>query len=245
MKKGLLIVAMMIGVTASAQDMNSKKGTPILPESGDWSIGIGANSSLNYFGNLLNGNTDNSPMSFDWTNGNDNVITGKMMKDANTAYRGQLRIGFGSTTTNEADPADGGLSSTKVSHMNINLAGGIQMYRGKGRLRGYYGGEVALGLGSGTDTTYSYKGTAADASVTKQDDGGTFSFGIRGFIGAEYFFAPKMSLSGEFGWGLGLSSKGEGKTVSVNTPDAKTGKTSSFGLDTDNAGAAINLNFYF
>jgi len=45
MKKGLLIVAMMIGVTASAQDMNSKKGTPILPESGDWSIGIGANSS--------------------------------------------------------------------------------------------------------------------------------------------------------------------------------------------------------
>jgi len=249
MKKGLLIVAMMIGVTASAQDMNSKKGTPILPESGDWSIGIGANSSLNYFGNLLNGNADNSPMSFDWTNGNENVITGKMMKDANTAYRVGLRLGFGSATAdNQSVDVDGDgaadFDSVEIKNggSNINLAAGIQMYRGKGRVRGFYGAEANIGLGSAKETW-----TATDLSVEAKA-GSTFNLGVRGFIGVEYFFAPKMSLSGEFGWGLGLSSEGASETtitVAGTTTTTTGGKTSSFGLDTDNAGAAINLNFYF
>jgi hypothetical protein len=249
MKKGLLIVAMMIGVTASAQDMNSKKGTPILPEAGDWSIGIGANSSLNYFGNLLNGNADNSPMSFDWTNGNDNVITGKMMKDANTAYRVGLRLGFGSTTAdNQEVDADGDgvadFDSVEIKNggSNINLAAGIQMYRGKGRVRGFYGAEANIGLSSAKETW-----TATDLSVEAKA-GSTFNLGVRGFVGVEYFFAPKMSLSGEFGWGLGIESvKGTETTVTIgSTSSTETGgKSSSFGLDTDNAGAAINLNFYF
>jgi hypothetical protein len=249
MKKGLLIVAMMIGVTASAQDMNSKKGTPILPESGDWSIGIGANSSLNYFGNLLNGNADNSPMSFDWTNGNDNVITGKMMKDANTAYRVGLRLGFGSTTAdNQEVDADGDgvadFDSVEIKNggSNINLAAGIQMYRGKGRVRGFYGAEANIGLSSAKETW-----TATDLSVEAKA-GSTFNLGVRGFVGVEYFFAPKMSLSGEFGWGLGLSSTAADETtitIAGTTTTTTGGKTSSFGIDTDNAGAAINLNFYF
>jgi hypothetical protein len=57
-----------------------------------------------------------------------------------------------------------------------------------------------------------------------------------------------MSLSGEFGWGLGLSSTGASETtvtLAGTTTTTKGGKSSSFGLDTDNAGAAINLNFYF
>ena len=249
MKKGLLIVAMMIGVTASAQDMNSKKGTPILPEAGDWSIGIGANSSLNYFGNLLNGNADNSPMSFDWTNGNDNVITGKMMKDANTAYRVGLRLGFGSTTAdNQEVDADGDgvadFDSVEIKNggSNINLAAGIQMYRGKGRVRGFYGAEANIGLSSAKETW-----TATDLSVEAKA-GSTFNLGVRGFVGVEYFFAPKMSLSGEFGWGLGLSSTAADETtitIAGTTTTTTGGKTSSFGIDTDNAGAAINLNFYF
>ncbi|MFN5345818.1 MAG: hypothetical protein ACK5B3_01225, partial [Bacteroidota bacterium] len=231
------------------QDMNSKKGTPILPESGDWSIGIGANSSLNYFGNLLNGNADNSAMSFDWTNGNENVITGKMMKDANTAYRAKVRLGFGSTTSdNQSVDLDGDgaadIDSVEIKNggSNINLGAGIQMYRGKGRVRGFYGAEANIGLGSAKETW-----TATDLSVEAKA-GSTFNLGIRGFIGVEYFFAPKMSLSGEFGWGLGLSSTGASETTVTfagTTTTTTGGKSSSFGLDTDNAGAAINLNFYF
>ena len=89
MKKSLIILAMFIGSATIAQDnMTSKKGTPILPEAGDWSIGIGANSTLEYFGNLMNGT--NSAPSFEWQD-TPNVIRFKMMKDENTAYRVGLR----------------------------------------------------------------------------------------------------------------------------------------------------------
>jgi hypothetical protein len=57
-----------------------------------------------------------------------------------------------------------------------------------------------------------------------------------------------MSLSGELGWGLGIASTGASETTVTlggTTTTTKGGKVSSFGLDTDNAGAAINLNFYF
>ena len=248
MKKGLLIVAMMVAVSASAQEnFTSKKGTPILPESGDWSIGIGASSTMGYFGNLLNGNTDNSNPSFDFTNSN-KVITGKMMKDANTAYRLALRLGIGSNKTTGSDTSAGAVKDTKISSNNINIGGGIQKYRGKGRVKGIYGAEASIGL-SGGKTTYTYNGTANAGDVLESKNGSSFNFGVRGFIGVEYFFAPKMSLGGEFGWGLGISSSGASETTIANgiggSSSSKGGKGSSFGFDTDNAGAQINLNFYF
>ena len=248
MKKSLLILAMFIGGAVTAQEnMTSKKGTPILPEAGDWSIGIGANSTLEYFGNLMNG--DNSAPRFDWQNPQ-NVLQGKMMKDENTAYRVKLRLGMGSTKREgqNFDKENDGIieadsATVKTSATNINLGAGIQKYRGKGRLKGIYGGEANIGLSGGK--------TTADATNYSYENkmGSTFGFEIRGFIGMEYFFAPKMSLSGEFGWGISISSTGEGEeTTNVTGLPAmtsKTGKSSSFGLDTDNASGAIVLGFYF
>ncbi len=252
MKKSLLILAMFIGAAASAQNITSKNGTPILPEAGDWSIGIGAHTMLDYFGNLMNGS--NVAPNFDFAN-YDNVIRGKMVKDENTAYRVGIRLGMTSEKQTEADPQDGELSETKTSAMNINLSGGIQKYRGKGRVRGFYGGEVGIGLGSGK-TTMTYEGDAPAGSTLEDKQGGTFSFGVRGFIGVEYFFAPKMSVGGEFGWGIGLSSQGEGEVTTADgtggSDSAKTGKSSTFRIDTDNNGggsyggsANIILSFYF
>ncbi len=241
MKKGLLIVAMMIGVTASAQDFNSKKGTAILPEAGDCSIGIGATSTLNYFGNLLNGSAANAAPSFGWQ-GATNVISGKYMKDANTAYRVNVRLGFGTTKTSVPDSGLTTTTDTKVASHNVNLGAGIQKYRGKGRVRGFYGAEANIGLG-GSKTTVDFTGGSSEDKA-----GSTFSFGVRGFLGAEYFFAPKMSLSGEFGWGLNLSSTGASEsttTIGGASTTVKGGKSSSFGFETDNAGGSINLNFYF
>ncbi|MFM7054774.1 MAG: hypothetical protein ACKOX7_08535 [Bacteroidota bacterium] len=245
MKKTVLMIACALATTVvSAQDMNSKKGTPILPASGDWSIGIDASSLLDYAGNLMNGS--NSAFVFDWQN--PGVITGKMMKDDNTAYRVGVRLGFGSNTEGSGDTTSGALSETKVSGNDINLSAGLQMYRGQGRLKGYYGAEAGLGL-SGAKTTYSYNGNASAGSTLEEKAGSTFGLAIRGFIGVEYFFAPKMSISGEYGWGLGLSSTGEGETKTADgsggSDSSKTGKSSSFGIDTDNAGGAINLHFYF
>jgi hypothetical protein len=259
MKKGLLIVAMMIGVSASAQDFNSKKGTPILPAEGDWSIGVNANSILEYFGNLMNGG-NNAP-SFDFTN-SDQIITGRMMKTADMAYRAKLRVGLGSTKSSTLVPKNGSTTNetvedvTKVSATNIGIGGGIQKYRGQGRLKGIYGAEAMIMLGGGK-TTYEYGNALTDAfpggpRTTEEKDGSTLGFQLRGFIGAEYFFAPKMSLGGEFGWGLDFGSTGEGEITSevnqgagTTSTTTKTGKSSSFGIDTDNLSGAINLNFYF
>ena len=245
MKKTVLMIACALATTvASAQDMNSKKGTPILPASGDWSIGVNASSFLDYAGNLMNGS--NSAFVFDWQN--PGVITGKMMKDDNTAYRVGVRLGFGSATEGTGDTTSGALSETKVSGNNINLSAGLQMYRGQGRLKGYYGAEAGIGL-AGAKTTNSYNGNAAAGEELENKAGSTFGLNLRGFIGVEYFFAPKMSISGEYGWGLGLSSTGEGETKTADgsggSSTSKTGKSSSFGIDTDNAAGAINLNFYF
>lgn len=282
MKKLFLTVALAAAVAgANAQDMMSKKGTPILPEAGDWSIGFDAAPWLNYFGNIMsNAGTNSVNAAFQ----QDNTIVGKYMKDANTAYRAKLRIGFGSTTLNNIVNQDGSTSTPpatvndelKSSRMNVTLGGGIQKYRGKGRLRGIYGAEVGLRLGSGKDT-YSYGNafsstnisptTTTDWSnnprtvgpestrITEDKKGSTFDFNLRGFIGAEYFFAPKMSIGAEYGWGLGLTSTGEGEITSedwdatangVRSTIKKTGKGGSFGLDVDNnASGQIILSLYF
>ncbi|HXB42186.1 MAG TPA: hypothetical protein VNZ49_16725, partial [Bacteroidia bacterium] len=166
----------------------------------------------------------------------------------------------------------------------IGLSGGIEMRKGKTRLQGYYGGEVGIYFGGKHDTyTYGNAFSASGASpwaptsttwsgltptgssnmssrTTAQKFGSTFTFGLRGFIGAEYFVLPKMSIGGEFGWGLGFTSVGQGSTTTeavnstfngTNTTTVNTGKGSSFGLDTDNmntvfgSSASLRFNMYF
>ena len=94
MKKLLLTVALVSAIGfANAQDMMSKKGTPILPEAKDCSIGFDAVPVLNYFGNLMSGNTAKNTAAVNYQT--PFTIVGKYMKDANTAYRAKVRIGFG------------------------------------------------------------------------------------------------------------------------------------------------------
>ena len=275
MKKSLILIAVLASFTASAQELTSKKGTPILPQAGDWSIGIDADPILQYAGNLF---TDafNSAPSWNFTNG-DQIITGKYVVDANTAYRAKLRLGFGSTTSefevtddvSTATPQATKIEDVKESSTNIAIGAGIQKWRGQGRLRGLYGAEVMIGMLGGSKTTYNY-GNAITATNTNPTDNLPNSAGsvgrktevttkagldlsLVGFIGAEYFFAPKMSFAGEFTWGLNLGGSGETETTEEfwNGTGVQTvtsinpGKVSSFGLDTGNVGGAISMNFYF
>ncbi|MBK6837817.1 MAG: hypothetical protein IPG90_05685 [Bacteroidetes bacterium] len=160
MKKLILSAALataMIG--ANAQDMMSKKGTPILPEASDWSIGFDAAPLLGYFGNLFNNTVDNSVSAAYQKN---MTLVGKMMKDENTAFQAKLRIGFGSASTDNLVNQDGSTATPvptvtdtrKVSSMNFTVGAGIQKFRGKGRLKGFYGAEAGIGLGSGKHLTH-------------------------------------------------------------------------------------------
>jgi hypothetical protein len=277
MKKILLSATLALCVSAvSAQDMMSKKGTPILPEVGDYWIGIDAVPFLDYFGNLMNGS--NSAPSWSFTN-DGLAITGGYVVDANTSYRGKVRIGIGSSTMNYAtendgttDPNDESFDEQKTSSRNILIGAGLQKNRGKHRIRGIYGAEMYISL-TGGKTTNSYANAIDSANTTpstgipgqgsfprttEEKSGSGFGIGARAFVGAEYFFAPKISISGEFGWGLMFSSVGEGETSSeawdptlnnglggVASYNSKTGKQSSFGFDTDNSGGALIISFYF
>ncbi len=278
------------------QELLSKKGTPILPEAKDWSIGFDANFLLGYVGNLLHGTTaTNAPLAaYEYSHS----IVFKMMKDANTAYIGVVRLGNVSTktTTPIVDEVSPGTPTTPAQYVSdtktttqttINLAAGIQKYRGHGRLRGFYGAGVGLTFannlngigghdaytyGNAVNTTYQNAVTAASTNfgtgvdgnpninvpnATRATDvttGTVFGIGVRGWIGAEYFFAPKMSVSAQYGWGIGILSSGGGSTTLEsynNTTSAEQSittngsKTSVFYIDVDNMSGQIILSLYF
>ncbi|MEO7082311.1 MAG: hypothetical protein ABIY71_12315, partial [Flavobacteriales bacterium] len=270
MKKTVLFTAALFAVTAvSAQtgEITSNRGENWLSQDGDWGLTFNANPLLNYAGNLFNGTTGNDIGGGLNFLSNDMVIRGKKLVDANTAYRGQIRIGFGSdkTTTETQSLASGATATdmvedvTKDSYMNINLGAGIEKRVGSTRVVGVYGAMFNVGFG-GSKTTNEYgnslSATNPAARPTEVKNGGTFSIGLNAFAGVEWFCAPKISLSGEYAWGLNMSSQGYGKTTteswdapnsSTKSTEVNTGdKTSSFGIDTGVSGAAmLGINFYF
>jgi len=258
MKKGLLIVAMMIGVTASAQEMKSKKGTPILPEAGDWSIGTGATAPLNYIGDVLDINhSDNSSLGgvfMNWTSGKENQIVFKKMKTENIANRFSVRWQLDKTVTKPQplDPKagfqDGENTKTTTSKGQLNFGYDYLKYRGKGRVRGYYGAgaEVQLGDFTKVKTQKEWKGTPAIGSLIESKDGNFWSLGVKAIIGVEYFFAPKMSLGGEFSWKVSIDKTGLGYSKTEGSDKVDTGeKSRNINAETENANANLSLNFYF
>jgi hypothetical protein len=171
MKKTLLVLAFVAAASAAFAQVNmtNKRGENILPEAGNWAIGIDAWPFVHYAGQLLNGSTGpnsvyfSSPvMGFD----SEVILYGKKVKDATTHYRGKLRIGFGSDKIElptTLDTATGGSfiipqygnDEYKMSGNGITIGGGIEKRLGQGRLQGYYGPEICIGFGS-TKATHTY-----------------------------------------------------------------------------------------
>ena len=288
MKKSILAVAILLGASATfAQDLTSKKGENYLPEAGDWAISIDATPLLGYVQGIFGSNGSGSGGSWSFLNGN-NVITGKYFVADDMAYRGGINIGFNSTTakaytsaldaSGAVDPdADLVIDEMKSTSSVIMLTGGMEWRKGSTRLQGYYGGELGLGFGGGSKTDYTYangytwNGTTGTASQTHAVDGsvdinnvtqkGGIMFGLRGFIGAEYFVLPKLAIGGEFGWGLGLQTFGSGTMTDTRINTAGTGTeqvetqtvagSSAFGLGTDNGNpffgpsGSLQITFHF
>jgi hypothetical protein len=158
-----------------------------------------------------------------------------------------------------------------VQNFALALGAGKEWRKGTTRLQGYYGADVMLGMNSGA-TSYKYGNALSTSStapvvvansynfgsnittlptpyqgdaarVLNANNGFALSFGVRGFIGAEYFIIPKISIGGEFGWGLGFTATGKsdskvegigGTTPTVNSFSTKTGGAFNFWADTDN-----------
>jgi hypothetical protein len=251
------------------ESLVSKKGEAYLPVSEDWAISINASPFLTYAGNFIGGNGLNIAPSFNFLTTNQSIV-GKYFIDDKTAYRAGIRIGIGSNTTSNslipAIPATTPVSyvkdEVKTSNTLIALTAGKEWRKGSTRLQGFYGGEAGISLGSsGTSYTYGNPITASNSGprVTDTKNGTTFGIGVRAFIGAEYFILPKISIGGEFGWGLALTSSGEGEntTESFTAGAAKSTtikggpSSSSFSIDTDHLNsifgpaATLRLTMHF
>ena len=288
MKKTVLFTAALFaGSVAFAQtgEITSNRGENWLSQDGDWGLTFEATPLLNYAGNLFNGNTGNGGVALNnlWNSsditgvnpgGTGVVIGGKKLIDANTAYRGKVRIGFGSTKNTDLVlqvPAPSGANNppatvedvSKDSYMAINLGVGLEKRVGSTRVVGIYGGKFTVGFGNSKTTNEYGNAISADNPVasrtTETKNGSVFGLGLNAFAGIEWFCAPKISLSGEYTWGLSMTSHGtsevtsegwdgdsvESITVEGNSNPGNVDKTSSFKLDTGVSGARIGVNFYF
>ncbi len=287
-----LLVACTVFTVTNAQDLKSKEGVPVLPEAGDYAIGIDATPFLNYFGGFLSNGGAVAP-TWNFTDATQ-TIKGKYYVDAETAYRAEIRLGFGSNTVKNMvtdrtvttpsvypalDPQKE--NKWKQGNTNIGLGVGLEKHRGKGRLSGYYGAGVGIYFNSTTDKfTYgnalSPTGTvvtvnAADAftgagnvgatvndtygnsaRITERKNGSVIELNLGAFVGAEYFFLPKISVGGEFGWGLDFVKNGKTSTTkesiggtTVGTQTIEGDKAGAFGFDTGNFGGKVYMMLHF
>ncbi len=240
----IIICAVLISVGVLAQeevDMFSKRGEMILPQQGEMALGIDAMPVLGYFGDLFNGTIGNNT-NFGFINGlynNANTIYVKYYLEDQVAIRGAVRVGLVNTIDQEfvimdqqiPDPLMEVTDKYVLNATNIGVGGDYLMYRGKGRVQGYFGGGAFVNYNTWKETfTYGNPITTEFSSPTWYDFGlgaqvtggertlenfNNVSLGItlRGVIGVEYFFAPKISVGGEMGLGFAANRDGGFTTV--------------------------------
>jgi hypothetical protein len=125
----------------------------------------------------------------------------------------------------------------------------------------------SLGNANNIDTVPAIQNVLSHhARVVERKSGLAFTIGARAFLGAEFFFLPKMSVGGEFGWGLAYTLQARSETTyesvgQSNVPGATVpvvrrtivdgaGKE-SFSMDADNGNlfggpsASLRINLYF
>ena len=197
MKKTALLITMgLCAGLVSAQDLTSKKGEPILPEAGDWAISFDATSFFNYAGNMFSGATaSNTAPIANWVNPGAMLITGKYFKDATTAYRVSVRLGFASNKR-VGEIADATVTTPptfpnvptmkeddiKARQHNVGVGLGMEKRKGKTRLQGYYGAEAWI-WNSGQSNHYDYGNTlAASGTPVVVSNATTTNFGVNNVI---------------------------------------------------------------
>jgi len=223
----LFTVALLFtGLQSSAQEVDrdrptNKDGKQILPETGDFALGIQGTDFLRYAGNFFSKTSTNEAPSFSSVNNsfylkrfiaNDKVL--RLSFDVNA-------IGINNIYANVKDDQNENnildLKEVTDVHKSSSYSNGIGMAlekrRGYGRLQGFYGAGVSFTFG-GTDEVFTYGNLMAATNLTPTSFNGSnstrtlesgssfFGLGAMGFIGVEYFVARKISLQGEIGWGL-------------------------------------------
>jgi len=226
----------------------SKKGVSILPESGDMALGINATPFLTYIGGFFSDYGASAP-AFTFTAQNPGQIYVKKMLTDRKAIRLAFRLGLSQNTQPVGTDPD-----VNIKYVNSAAALGLQValenaFLYKSRVRGYYGAGIMITkdpyeaeLGTGT---ISYKDADDSDNNWKEKGGITIGGGIGGILGVEVFFAPKISLAGEYNIGL-MVFKSTDRIYAVEGEDDEILERGGMTIGFDNiASGALILNFYF
>lgn len=282
-------LALAFSATAQTEEVTNKNGVIVTPEAGDWALGFNAAPLLNYIGNTFNNTVGNSMgtafLTTDQAIFGKYFVDASTAYRGSLRIMNMGATTNAQIDTNTINSGPTYVTNTsKASGSQLYLSAGLEKRRGHGRLQGYYGGEVVISLtGTAPKTSYTYavsldsttmannvtdagassdmnlNSSAMNGRVVSSKGGKQFGFGLRGFIGVEYFILPKISLGGEFGWGLMMNSTGAGETVkeyygydgsaatskSNYTVTTTTAKLKSHTIDTDNYYGTIKLLFHF
>jgi len=273
MKKIIVSIGLcLIGYVTMAQNVDdvnnaayvNKRGVYLLPQAGDFALGIDATSFLEYLGNIFS--SYNSAPDF-----GEQTIYGKYFIEDTRAIRARLSLGLSTTVhkgvvRNDAafdlDPDSEAtlFDAQRLSGSNVELGIGYEFRRGNGRVQGFCGGEFILGYGSEKEkyvyanavqedfllpdfydfgknlvniTTGNPPTTTTIGRVTEVKPRRTFSVGLGTFAGVEYFFAPQMSLGGEFGLGFYFTSTGQAQTTRESWTTKTSGTVDEWQVQTD------------
>ncbi|MCL2417105.1 MAG: hypothetical protein FWD02_04125 [Bacteroidales bacterium] len=250
---------------ATAQETNevltNSRGTAILPTAGSWGFGIDATPFLRYAGGLIGGNAAVTP-----TFGQDFGFHGRYFLTDNTALRFGVNLGFTSdrdvTFVPEAGrPADSDAEVRNVVRTNsstIILTAGLERrIGGQTRLQGFYGAQAEFGFLTDNNIRWTYGNDLpsglGSSRPLRNNNGLTFAIGAGVFAGVEYFIAPRISLGGQVGWGIGWAMQGRGSTeteirnisgeVEIVTVDGNNRSTEFYVGHAPHSG--ITLTFHF
>lgn len=223
-------------------ELVSKKGFKILPEAGDIALGVDFAPFINTL-NFMGGTSTGPKMSFGdglsifgkyYATDNFAFRVKLAINHVANSERGYV------IDQSIIGPGDGDLvmDEATFSYSRFSFGLGFEKRRGHGRLQGYYGADLFFELSDGgsgkANSNFSaeyanpYDAFHIDPSTSDFINGGStenpkrfteinqgyaMGFGVRGFIGVEYFIAPKISIGGEVGWGVAYQMGFDGSTT--------------------------------
>jgi hypothetical protein len=202
MKNFYFLLLILVSLSAASQEspLVNKHGRVILPQAGEYAIGLPVNPLIEFIGNSFNGSTHNN-FALGLLDGN--AFYGKYFLAPDRALRVKADIYYVIVSY----PSEF-INETRMN--STHLTGGYEYRRGENRFQLVYGPEIILGLNSRTDKIAP---PFTDEYTRKTK---TNSLGVRGFLGGEYFFMPKLSLAAEMGLTFNTTIGGR-----VETPDDK------------------------
>lgn len=216
----LLLISVTLGLYAQfeAEVLATKKGVPIKPIAGDWAIGIDATPFFQYAGNLFSNGNPYYP-SFGFTAQAPGSIFGKYKASETTTYRASILIGYSNETMKDGNVTDPDIvDKATTSALTLGLSAGIEKHREIfGRLSGYFGAQALIRsdpyFSAGFPFNYygklNYKDGVDSDNDYVESGGSTITVAAGGFVGVEFYIAPRIALMGEYGYYLSFLTQGQ------------------------------------